>query len=264
MPLPRTPILTSASLSQAVYDYATIHSILQTASILHVSFVPTASDPFPTILPMLGALGSFSSPDSPLDSEAQDLYLHGSSVARLMRLCDPTKDGGSYDSAEGGIPLAVAATHVDGFVLALSAFHSSANYRSAVVHGYGSLVMSPEERLYAMELITNNIMPGRWEGSRNPPLKTELTATGILKVRIVSASAKVRTGVADEERKDLRDEEVTGRVWAGTVPMWVQRGEPVEAEHNMVELPGYLRGWVEAENAKGQAYAEEAAVEDGK
>ena len=210
---------------------------------------------------MLGALGSFTNPSMPLDSGPLDLYLHGSSVARLMRLSDSTKN---EDIAPDGIPLAVAATHIDGFVLALSAFHHSANYRSAVVHGYGALVTDPDERLYAMELITDSIVPGRWENTRLPPFKSELTATGILKVRIESASAKVRTGGAAEDRKDLKDEEMLGKVWSGVVPCWTQIGEPVPAETNRLEVPGYVRGWVEESNARGRAYAEEAVEEQVK
>ena len=213
---------------------------------------------------MFGALGSYEYQDTPLDSGPLDLYLHGSSAARLMRLCDPAKNAAAADGEEPGIPLAVAATHIDGFVLALSAFHSSANYRSAVVHGYGSVVTDPDERLYAMGLITNSIVKGRWENSRLPPLKAELTATGILKVRIASASAKVRTGMTAEERKDLKDPEVVEKIWAGVIPCWVQRGEPVPTAENRVEqLPGYLKEWIEEENEGGRDYAERA-VEEGK
>ena len=224
---------------------------------LHVSFVPSQDDPFPTILPMLGAVGSFSTPDTPLDAGPLDLYLHGSSTARLMRITDPAKLG-----SDEGVPLCVAATHIDGIVLALSSFHSSANYRSAVAHGWGTLVTDPEERLYAMGLITNSIIPGRWEGSRLPPLQSELTSTGILKVRIVSASAKVRTGATAEEKKDLENEEVMNSVYSGIVPMWVQRGEPIPTEHNRLQVPGYLREWIDGENERGRKYAEAAVGEE--
>ena len=214
---------------------------------------------------MLGALGSYSSPETPLDSGPLDLYLHGSSVARLTKLSDPSKNPDLANDEEAGFPLAVAATHIDGFVLALSPFHHSTNYRSAVVHGYGSLVTDHDERLYAMGLITNSIVPGRWENSRQPPLKSELTATGILKVRIVSASAKVRTGMTNEERKDLKDESVVAGVWAGVVPCWTQRGEPVPTKENGVkEVPGYLKEWIERENEDGKGYAEKALAEQKK
>ena len=215
---------------------------------------------------MLGALGSYSSPDTPLDSGPLDLYLHGSSVGRLMKLSDSSKNPDlAGDDEEGGIPLAVAATHIDGFVLALSAFHSSTNYRSAVVHGYGSLVNDPKERLYAMGLITNNVVKDRWENSRQPPLKAELTATGILKVKIVSASAKVRTGMTAEERKDLKDEGVVGSIWAGVIPCWTQRGEPVPTKENGVDkVPGHIKEWITGENEGGRRYAEGALVGEGK
>ena len=206
---------------------------------------------------MLGAVGSYASPDTPLDLGPLDIYLHGSSTARLMRMTDSARLGG-----DEGMPLCVAATHIDGIVLALSSFHSSANYRSAVAHGWATVVTDPEERLYAMGLITNTIVPGRWEASRLPPLNSELTATGILKVKIVSASAKVRTGATAEEKKDLENEAVLNQVYSGIVPMWVQRGEPIPTEHNRVEVPKYLREWVDTESERGRKYAEAAVGEE--
>jgi len=46
---------------RAKYDFATVHAIFNAVSIVHVSFLSTdpSVDPFPTTLPMLGAMGSF-------------------------------------------------------------------------------------------------------------------------------------------------------------------------------------------------------------
>lgn len=131
------------------YDYTTIHTIVNSTPMLHISFpTPDPSDPFPAILPMLGFMGSFSSTASDLSSPL-DLYLHGYISSRLMKL------GSSGE--EDGFPLTIAATHMDGLVLALTPNHHSYNYRSAVLRGYATPVTDVEEKLWAMERITNNV-----------------------------------------------------------------------------------------------------------
>lgn len=110
-----------------------------------------------------------------------------------------------------------------------------------------------------MRLITDSLLPGRWSASRVPPTKTEMDSTSILKVSIVSASAKVRVGGPSEDRKDLKDEALRGRVWTGAVPVWLQWGEPVPAETNGREgVERYIEGWRVGENATGKGYAYEA------
>lgn len=49
---------------------------------------------------------------------------------------------------------------MQGVVLALTAFHNSCNYASAVVHGYASVVTDEAERLYALTRITDNLVVG--------------------------------------------------------------------------------------------------------
>lgn len=199
---------------------------------------------------MLGAMGAYN-PKSVPGSFGDDgdveaaVYLHGSSTARLSRLTA---------NAPQGLPVCVSATKLDGYVLALTPFHNSCNYRSTVIFGHAKLVKDEDEILYAMELITNTMNPNRWDNSRTPPSKSEVTATGILKVHIESASAKVRTGMPHDERKDLKDEALTARVWTGVVPVTETLGEPVESPENKVgKLPAYIDGWVKQANASAQA-----------
>src|SRR2546429_5849339 len=73
---------------RAAYDYFTVHAIINTASILHVSFLPSdpSIDVFPTILPMIGHMCSFSNPSADPATEPLDIYVHGHSASRLMRL----------------------------------------------------------------------------------------------------------------------------------------------------------------------------------
>jgi len=167
------------------YDYTTIHTLINACPILHVSF-NDPQHPFPVVLPMLGCTGSFSptatsSSAAPDPSSPQDLYIHGYISGRIFKT-----SSSSSDSA--GLPITVAASFLDGLVLSLAPFHNSCNYRSAVVYGYASLVQDEAEALYAMKLITDNMLPERWAKSRSPPTKAELASTAILRVRIESVS----------------------------------------------------------------------------
>ncbi|KAG9239112.1 hypothetical protein BJ875DRAFT_243266 [Amylocarpus encephaloides] len=241
------------------YDYASIHDIVNTMPIVHVSF-PTLDpeDPFPAVLPMIGFMASFENQAAGLD-EALDLYLHGYVSSRIMRL---SKDGGS--GAEKGLPLTVAATHLDGLVLALTPNSHSYNYRSAILHGYATPVTDHEEKVWAMEEITNSVLADRWTNTRVPPNKTEMTTTQILRVRIVSASAKIRSGEPHDDRKDLKDEEMRKKVWVGVVPTWIQYGEPKACEYNLAgNVPDYVKAFVDGENKEGRRKAEEAAMDGG-
>jgi nitroimidazol reductase NimA-like FMN-containing flavoprotein (pyridoxamine 5'-phosphate oxidase superfamily) len=123
------------------------------------------------MLPMLGFMGSFNSPAAPPVGEALDLYLHGYISSRLMKL------GGTSPSEEEGLPLTIAATHLDGLVLALTPNHHSYNYRSAILHGFATPVVEEKEKLWAMERITNGVLDERWENTRVPPTKVEMTST---------------------------------------------------------------------------------------
>ncbi|CUS11928.1 unnamed protein product [Tuber aestivum] len=238
---------------QAHYDTTTIHNIVNTTPILHVSFLapsdpkdPT-SPPHPTILPMLGQMGSFSNPSSD-ESEALDCYLHGYTSGRLTSLTR---------TANGGIPICIAATKLDGLVLSLTPNSHSCNYRSAVLHGTATVVEDVEEKLYAMRLITEGMLPGRWQGTRVPPDETELRSTGVMRVVVSSASAKVRSGGPSDERKDVERGEVTGRVWTGVVPVWEMMGCPLPAGEGVGgEAPGYVTEYVEGRNRRERGYAE--------
>jgi hypothetical protein len=140
---------------------------------------------------------------------------------------------------EEGLPITIAASHLDGLVLALTPNSHSYNYRSAVLFGHAQLVTDPAEKLYAMELITNSVVPRRWANSRVPPNAAEMQSTSVLRVRIATGSAKIRTGGPHDERGDLEDEGLLDRVWTGVVPE-------------------YLEGWRREANKDAEGYAREA------
>ncbi|KAF1958298.1 5-nitroimidazole antibiotic resistance protein [Byssothecium circinans] len=240
---------------RGAYDYATVHSIINTSPVLHVSF-NDPSQPFPVVLPMLGCTGNHTNPAGDPNTTEQDLYIHGYVSGRIFKT--------SKETGDQGLPITVAATHIDGLVLALAPFHNSCNYRSAIIYGHATLLTDPDERLYAMTLITNNLLPERWEKSRNPATKAELDSTSILRVKVASASAKVRTGGPHDDRADLRDERLRKGVWTGTVPVWLQWGEPVPGVDNgREEVEGYIERWRVGENMRGKGYAYEAVQKDG-
>ncbi|KAF2463271.1 5-nitroimidazole antibiotic resistance protein [Lindgomyces ingoldianus] len=242
---------------RGAYDYATIHTLFNTSPILHVSFIdPT--HPFPIILPMIGCTGSFSSPSSDPNASPQDIYIHGYVSSRLFKT--PTTS-----ATEEGLPITVSATFLDGLVLSLTPFHNSCNYRSAVAYGYASLVTDSDERMYAMQKITNNILPSRWENSRVPPTRAEISSTSILRIKIHSASAKVRTGGPSEDRADLKNKELVKGTWTGVVPVWYQWGEPMPGKENEMEnVQGYIEDWRVKESQLGRVKAYEAIEEEGK
>lgn len=168
-----------------------------------------------------------------------------------MRVTETAAGKSDQDETDqSGLPVTIAATKLDGLVLALTPFHHSMNYRSAVLYGFATLVIDPSEKVWAMELITDHVVPGRWEHSRIPPDKGEMTSTHILRVEVVSASAKVRQGGPHDDRKDLRNDAMRKRVWTGVVPVEERIGEPVADETNTAATPEYLTSFVQRENAK--------------
>lgn len=175
------------------YDRETIFNILDAGFLCHVGFVV---DGQPFVIP------------TSYGRMEDAIYLHGSSKSRMLA------------SLDKGIPVCLTVTHVDGLVLARSAFHHSMNYRSAVIFGTAHEVEG-EEKEQALFLISENILKGRWNEVRAPNQK-ELKATSVLRLDIESASAKIRTGPPGDEEADY-----ALPVWAGVVPFRQVAGEPL-------------------------------------
>ncbi|EKG18665.1 FMN-binding split barrel-related protein [Macrophomina phaseolina MS6] len=230
---------------RGTYDAETIHSIVNTSSVCHVGFQPSADDPFPVVLPMIAQIAVYP-PDS---DEPPACYLHGYVSSRLMRL-----------GADGGLPVCIEATKVDGFTMALTPFNHSYNYRSAMLQGRAAIVDDPAEKLWAMELITNAVVPGRWHHTRVPPDAGEMQATRIMKVAIERASAKAKGHVPSDERKDLRNEAVVNSVWTGIIPVYEAFAEPVPSPYNRVQhVPAHIADFVRNENLNAREFAVDAA-----
>lgn len=179
--------------SRGQYERETIYQVLDDGFLCHVGF---STDNQPFVIPV--AYGR----------KDDTIYLHGSIKSRLMQL------------GQANTPLCITVTHVDGLVLARSAFHSSLNYRSVVLFGQAEEVTDSEEKADALHRITNQILRGRWEEVRE--LKaSEIMATSVLKMRIEDASAKIRTGGPKDDKEDY-----ALPIWAGVVPMHTQYGAP--------------------------------------
>jgi nitroimidazol reductase NimA-like FMN-containing flavoprotein (pyridoxamine 5'-phosphate oxidase superfamily) len=202
------------SRERASYDKALVHSILDEAYVCHLGFV---RDGAPVVLPTLfGRVGD-------------RLYVHGSTGSRPLRAAG---DG----VAAPGLPVCLTVTHVDGLVLARSAFHHSLNYRSVVVHGTARQVTDPEELRTALDALVDQVVPGRSADSR-PANTKELAATAVLRLDLDEVSAKVRTGGPNDAPEDLALPH-----WSGVVPVRGGYGPPVPADDldPAVGLPDYL------------------------
>ncbi|KAH8816309.1 hypothetical protein F5884DRAFT_217453 [Xylogone sp. PMI_703] len=232
------------------YDYKTIHDIVNSCKAVQVSFnTPDKEDPFPAMLPMIGFMASYGNPEA-TTSDPLDLYIHGYISSRLMRF------GATSGGEQEGFPLTIGAFHLDGLVLSLTPNNHSYNYRSAVLHGYASPVTDVDEKLWAMERITNSVVSERWDNTRVPPTKTEMTSTQILKVSIVTASAKIRSGAPSDDRADMKNDELRSRVWTGVVPSWTAFGDPIPSAENRVgTIPAHVQDFVRKENEIRKANA---------
>jgi uncharacterized protein len=133
------------------------------------------------------------------------VLIHGSTGSRWMRLLG------------AGVPTSLAVTSADGLVVARSAFESSMHYRSAVL--FGSCV-PVDDRHYALDTITDALIPGRLAELRRPTQK-ELAATLVLALPIGEWSLKISAGWPDDPPED-----VLADAWAGVVPLEQRYGSP--------------------------------------
>ncbi|MEU3188299.1 pyridoxamine 5'-phosphate oxidase family protein [Streptomyces sp. NPDC006923] len=205
------------SRERAGYDRTLVHGILDEAYVCHLGFV---RDGAPVVLPTLyGRVG-------------ERLYVHGSTGSRPLRMAGHGEDGEQHP----GLAVCLTVTHVDGLVLARSAFHHSINYRSVVVHAIARQVTDPEERRSALDAIVDHVVPGRSHDAR-PANARELAATAVIRLDLDEVSAKVRTGGPNDEPEDISLPH-----WTGVVPVVRGYGTPVPADDldPAVALPDYL------------------------
>jgi nitroimidazol reductase NimA-like FMN-containing flavoprotein (pyridoxamine 5'-phosphate oxidase superfamily) len=141
--------------------------------------------------------------------DGEVLYLHGSTKNSML------------NQVINGQTACITVTHLDGIVLAKTLFHTSVNYRSAVLFGKAVMVEDEEERMHGLKSITENIIKGRW---MEVPVGTEqeLKGTMLVKFFIESASAKMRSG------GPKGDEEIMNEAWTGHIPLSLRAMRPVQ------------------------------------
>ena len=196
------------------YDRAVIDAILDEALYCHLGIV---RDGAPVVLPTLHIrIGDF-------------LYVHGAAQSRLL--------------LDGRGPVCITVTLLDGLVLARSAFHHSLNYRSVVVHGRAEWVEDSTEKQRVLERLVEHVVPGRNAECR-PPSEAEVASTGILRIALREASAKIRSGPPIDAAKDRELP-----IWAGVLPLRLVAGTPEPDELTPAELPipPYLRDYARRE-----------------
>jgi nitroimidazol reductase NimA-like FMN-containing flavoprotein (pyridoxamine 5'-phosphate oxidase superfamily) len=193
MPTPRTRVVREAD--RAVYDRETVYRILDEGFLCHAGFVV---DGQPFVIP------------TSYGRKEASLYIHGSAASRMLR------------QFKEGVPVCITVTLLEGLVLARSIFNHSMNYRSVVILGKATLVDDPAEKLSALRILSEHILPGRWDDSRQPNDR-ELKATSVLQVPIEEFSAKVRQGPAIDDEEDY-----SFPTWAGVVPLEMVAGKPID------------------------------------
>ena len=191
-------------------DIALACAIIDAARIAHVGFV---IDGVPYAVPMAVA------------RDGESLLLHGSVASRAMM------------HLAAGLPCCVTVTHLDGLVLARSAFHSSMNYRSVMVFGSAAPVTDRAEKVRGLNVLTEHLLPGRLPDLRAATRK-ELNATTLLRLPLERFSVKTRTGPPNDPANETQVP-----IWAGVVPLSLQAGEPEPAPDlpEGIAEPEYLR-----------------------
>ncbi|MGJ4928988.1 pyridoxamine 5'-phosphate oxidase family protein [Bradyrhizobium sp. HKCCYLS2038] len=178
---------------RAHYDHATVHALLDAGTLCHVSYV---IDGQPYCTPTL------------YWREATTLYWHGSSASRMLR------------NLSEGQPACLTVTRLDALVLARSAFHHSADYRSVMAFGHARLIDDEAEKARALTMMVDRLFPGRTAMLR-PTTEQEIKATSVVSMQIDKASAKIRAaGVIDDE------EDYALPIYAERIPVRTVLGAP--------------------------------------
>lgn len=156
------------------------------------------------------------------------LYIHGSNGSRLIK------------ALTAGTQASIAITHIDGLVLAKSAFSHTMNYRSAVIYGLFEQVRGNAKKMDAMNALMEKIAQGRQHEAR-PGNAKELAATSVLRIPLDEAAAKISNGGPVDKQEDINLP-----VWAGVLPLMMTRGEPIPTDNNMIPTPSYVATWVKS------------------
>lgn len=191
------------------YDFETIASILDAGFLCYVGYV-LGEQPYVT--------------PTAYWRKGEHVYWHGSSISRMLH------------TLETGVDVCLTVAHVDGLVLARSAFHHSINYRSVMLFGTAHKLEDEGAKAAALENFVERMFPGRWAELR-PVTGQELKATTVLRMPITEGSAKIRTGPPKDDEEDY-----AWPVWAGVLPVHTVLGAPIPDARlpETIQRPEYL------------------------
>ena len=196
-------------------DVPTLHAVLDAGLVAHVGVVDHGQL---IVIPVGYA------------RDQDKILIHGSAASRMFKLL------------ESGSPACVTVTILDGLVLARSLFESSMNYRCAMVFGTATR-LSGQAELDALRVITEHLMPGRWDHARQPSPK-ELKATMTLSLPLTEFSIKISEGPPDDFEGDL-ESDAGKAIWAGHIPIYEQLGVPIPDQFvpDGTPVPDYVATW---------------------
>jgi len=192
----------------ASYETERLHAIVDAAYVCHVAF---ADDKGVHAIP------------TACWREGDFLYIHGSNGSRMLKRLTEQD-------------CCVTITHVDGLVLARSAFSHSMNYRSAMIYGRFETVDEAHKRA-ALEAFMEHLAPGR-QAEIRPGNDKEYAATTVMRVALAEFACKTRTGPPKDDEEDL-----AVPAWGGVLPLVQVHGAPVPDAHCTVPAPDYVREW---------------------
>jgi nitroimidazol reductase NimA-like FMN-containing flavoprotein (pyridoxamine 5'-phosphate oxidase superfamily) len=205
---PQSHLIPSRSAKRAQYDKETIYSILDEALFCTVSYVFEGKP--------------FSIPTAFVRYENK-LYIHGSVGSHFIW------------ELEKGVPVCISVTLIDALVVAKSAFSHSVNYRSVVLFAQGEKIEDANGKASVLEWLTNKIVPNSWDYLR-PMKENEVKKTTVLAFDIDEASAKIRTGMPNDEEEDK-----PLPIWSGIIPIETSRRDPVADDLSLhIPLPAHL------------------------
>ena len=186
-----------------------INEFLDNEFLAHVGFVENSTQE-PFVIPMGYA------------RDGDRILLHGSTGSRMMM------------QIAAGAQICVTITRVDALIAARSTFNSSINYQSVMIFGTAT-VLKDEEKMAALEVISNGLIPGSWDYTR-PITSKETAATMIVSLPLEKYSAKQRTGSSHDE-----DEDINLPLWAGIIPVERTFGTPIAADYaSDIPVPAHL------------------------
>lgn len=206
-PSPRTQVKRIAR--NASYDPALLHAIVDAAWLCHIAFAD--------------AQGNHCIPTACWRS-GDYLYIHGSNGSRMLK-------------ALAAQDCCVTITHLDGLVMARAAFNHSMNYRSAMIYGRFETVGEAGKRP-ALEAFMEHLAPGR-QAQVRAGNEQEYAATTVMRIALLEAACKVRSGPPNDDDADLGI-----AVWAGVLPLALARGVPQPDARGTAELPPQLPDYV--------------------